>query len=396
MAEPFKNLLNAALVRRAAAHLKRSAPGFDEATFVREATRGLDALEMKARAMHIATALERTLPVEFDAAAAAIEGALAPAAVGERFEDAVEPGRQRPPPGLQGWILWPVGEFVARRGLAAPAGAQPVQPERQAQQVHRALQVLHALTQRFTAEFAIRPFILAHPDLVFATLARWAHDPSLHVRRLVSEGSRPRLPWGLQLKPLIADPGPTLPLLRALQDDASEYVRRSVANHLNDIAKDHPQLIAQWLEQHLPGASHERLALLRHASRTLIKQGDARVLAAWGLGGRLRGQAALKITPARIALGGAVRLALTLRSTARAAQTLHIDYAVHHVKADGSTSPKVFKGWHVTLAPREARTLERQHAVRPITTRVYHPGRHRVVVQVNGQPVAEAAFALRV
>jgi 3-methyladenine DNA glycosylase AlkC len=375
MAEPFKNLINAALVRQAAAHLKRHAPGFDDTGFVREATRGLDALEMKARAMQIAGALEHTLPADFDTAARLIEAALAPAPVSERFDDAAL-GRQ----GLAGWILWPVGEFVARRGLARP---------------ERALEVLHALTQRFTAEFAIRPFIVAHPALVFATLQRWARDPSPQVRRLVSEGSRPRLPWGMRLQALVADPAPTLPLLRALQDDPSETVRRSVANHLNDIAKDHPKLFAQWLEEYLPGAGAERRALLRHASRTLVKQGDARVLAAWGLGGRFRGEATLTIRPARIALGDAVQLALSLRSTARSAQTLHVDYAVHHVKARGGTSPKVFKGWHVTLAPREARTLERRHAVRPITTRVYHPGRHCVVVQINGQPVAEAAFTLR-
>lgn len=98
------------------------------------------------------------------------------------------------------------------------------------------MRTLHALTQRFTAEWALRPFIVAHPALVFATLRRWCTDPSAHVRRLVSEGSRPRLPWGLRLKGLVADPSPTLPLLRVLQDDASAYVRRSVANHLNDIA----------------------------------------------------------------------------------------------------------------------------------------------------------------
>src|SRR5439155_5352418 len=131
---------------------------------------------------------------------------------------------------------------------------------------------------------AIRPFIVRHPALAFATLARWTTDPSPQVRRLVSEGSRPRLPWGLQLKSLIADPSPTLPLLEALMDDESEFVRRSVANHLNDIAKDHPALVAEWIETHLPGASAQRRALLRHASRTLIKRGDARILKAWGLG----------------------------------------------------------------------------------------------------------------
>ena len=374
MAEPFKNLLNAGLVGNAAGHLARHAPGFDADAFVRRATRGLEALEMKARAMQIADALEAALPTRFVDAAAAIEAALAP--LESREATAPPEGLQA---GLRGWILWPVGEFVARRGLAEP---------------ERALRAMHAITQRFTAEFAIRPFIVAHPALVFATLARWVHDDSPHVRRLVSEGSRPRLPWGLQLKSLIRDPAPTLPLLRALQDDRSEYVRRSVANHLNDIAKDHPALVAQWLQDHLPQASDERQALLRHASRTLIKAGDAAVLQAWGLGRPLRGVAALSITPAAITLGQTVTVALTLRSTAALPQQLVIDYAVHHVKAKGSTSAKVFKGWKVMLPARGELTLAKRHAVRPITTRRYFGGSHRVTVQINGREVAEAAFEL--
>jgi 3-methyladenine DNA glycosylase AlkC len=375
VAEPFRNLINAALVRDAAAQLARTGAGFDAPGFVRKATRGLDALEMKARAMQIADALQATLPRPFHAAADAIEAALAPPEAGEQM--AQLQGLQQ---GLRGWILWPVGEFVAREGLAHP---------------ERALRVLHAITQRFTAEFAIRPFIVEHPAHVFDTLARWVHDDSAHVRRLVSEGSRPRLPWGLQLKALIADPGPTLPLLRALQDDPSGYVRRSVANHLNDIAKDHPALVARWLHEHLPGAPAERQALLRHASRTLIKAGNAEVLKAWGLGATFQGQARLVVKPARVALGGEVLLTLVLQSTAAQPQTLAIDYAVHHVKANGSTSPKVFKGWQLTLPPRGGLELSKRHAVKPITTRRYHPGRHPVVVQINGRPVAEAAFVLK-
>ncbi|MBI5720400.1 MAG: DNA alkylation repair protein [Burkholderiales bacterium] len=374
--EPFKNLINAELVRAAAAHLQRRQPDFDARAFVAEATRGLADLELKERAMHVAGALQHHLPADFDAAAALIEAALAPASQDEQLKDV------RHDAGLAGWILWPVGEFVVRNGM---------------QQPERALQLLHALTQRFSAEYAIRPFIASHPELAFATLARWARDPNLHVRRLVSEGSRPRLPWGMRLRALVADPSPTLPLLRALQDDPSPYVRRSVANHLNDIAKDHPQIVVAWLAEHLPGASAERRVLLRHASRTLVKKGHAPVLAAWGVGGRLRGEATLTIKPARVVLGGeGVQLALELRSTARSAQSLAIDYAVHHVKADGSTSPKVFKGWQIMLAPGETRRLVKRHAVRPITTRTYRPGRHLVVVQVNGRPVAEAAFTLRV
>ena len=374
MAEPFKNLINPALVRSAAAALQRAAPDFDAPGFVRRANQGLEALEMKARAMQIADALQATLPTDFARAAPLIEAALAPAETGEAMADLQ--GLQA---GLRGWILWPVGEFVARRGLEQP---------------ERALATLHALTQRFTAEFAIRPFIVHHPDLVFTTLQRWCRDDSHHVRRLVSEGSRPRLPWGLQLKALIRDPSPTLPLLRALQDDPSEYVRRSVANHLNDIAKDHPAHVAQWLQEHLPGAPEARRALLRHASRTLIKQGDAEVLHAWGLGTAFKGRAMLRIEPSAVALGETLTLELHLKSTAAQAQTLALDYAVHHVKANGGSSAKVFKGWQIVLPPRGEAVLTKRHSMREITTRRYHAGHHAVHVQANGRVIAEGGFAL--
>jgi len=374
--EPFKNLIDAAAVSAAASHLARARPGFDAAGFVTQATAGLGALELKARAMHVARALEATLPANFADAAAAIQAALAPAPAGEDLS-ALRGGDA----GLAGWVLWPVGEFVVRRGMAEP---------------ERALALLAELTQRFTAEFAIRPFIVAHPELSFATLARWVHHPSPHVRRLVSEGSRPRLPWGLRLKALVADPAPALPLLRALQDDDSAYVRRSVANHLNDIAKDHPQIVAQWLEAQLPGAPAARRALLKHASRTLVKQGDTRVLAAWGLGSPFRGQATLKLAPKRVALGGELTLALQVHSTAKQAQRLVIDYAVHHVKADGSRTPKVFKGWSLELPPGGTCTRVKRHALRPITTRRYHGGRHGLDIMINGRVVVQAEFHLTV
>ena len=370
--EPFKNLLNPALVRDAGTQLQAAWPAFDKAAFVRRANRGLEALELKARAMQIAAALEATLPDPFDQACKVIEAALAPATDADL--PATDDGA-----GLRGWIVWPLGEFVARRGLAEP---------------ERALVALHALTQRLTAEFAIRPLIVEHPDLVFATLERWARDPSAHVRRLVSEGSRPRLPWGLRLKALVADPSPTLPLLAALQDDPSEYVRRSVANHLNDIAKDHPQLVVEWVRRYLPGASRERRALLKHGSRTLIKRGHAEMLALWGHAARFEGDAGLKLAPRRVVVGESVALRLDLRASGAVAQALLIDYAVHHVLANGRSSAKVFKGWALTLAPGETRRLEKTHSMRAVTTRRYHAGRHVVDVRVNGQVVAQASFSL--
>ena len=374
--EPFKNFINEQTVRDTAHHLHRAWPGFPRKAFESRATAGLAELELKARVMHLSLALEACLPVDFAHAADIIEASLAPVA-GDAPQDEPHDTEQ----GLAGWAIWPLGEFVARRGLGVP---------------ERALRTLHALTQRSTAEFAIRPFIQQHPALTFNTLEQWARDPSAHVRRLVSEGSRPRLPWGMRLKSLIADPSPTLPLLLALQDDASEVVRRSVANHLNDIAKDHPGVVADWLDRHLPGATPQRRALLKHASRSLIKGSDARVLKAWGLAKPFRGEVRFKLSKRRVALGDSIEMEVTLQSGAARAQQLAIDYAVHHVKANGLTSPKVFKGWTLLLAAGERRELRKNHSLRVVTTRRYHAGTHTIELRINGRGAGSANLELQV
>jgi hypothetical protein len=150
----------------------------------------------------------------------------------------------------------------------------------------------------------------------------------------------------------------------------------------------------EWVRQRLPGASPQRQALLRHASRSLLKQGHAGMLAAWGLGAPLRGTAALRLDRKRVHLGESLGLELTLVSTASRAQRLEIDYAVHHVKADGERSPKVFKGWRIELAAGQSCTLARRHSLRPVTTRTYRAGRHALDVRINGRVVAEAEFDL--
>jgi 3-methyladenine DNA glycosylase AlkC len=381
--EPFKNLINRDTVVRTGQHLRRAWPRFDQKRFETQAATGLEGLEFKARAMQLADALEATLPDDFNAACALIEASLAPPLAIDAQGEPLKLGEAQAGSGIAGWALWAVGEFVARRGVRDAAAAQ------------RGLACLHAVTQRFTAEFAIRPIIQKHPALALDTLGEWVTDPSAHVRRLVSEGSRPRLPWGLRLQALVLDPTPTLPLLRALQDDSSSYVRRSVANHLNDIAKDHPDLVAGWVRDHLIDAPDARNALLRHASRSLIKAGHVPTLAAWGLASGLKGEATLALSTKRAAVGGEIGLRAVLRSSARKPQLLVVDYAVHHVRANGGSSPKVFKGWKLTLAPGEERTLEKRHSLKPVTTRTLYPGTHRIEVLVNGVALAEAAFELR-
>jgi hypothetical protein len=171
-------------------------------------------------------------------------------------------------------------------------------------------------------------------------------------------------------------------------------VRRSVANHLNDIAKDHSHLVVDWVQRHQTDATIERRALLAHASRTLIKQGHAGMLALWDAGAAFAGECTLKVAPRRLAIGDSALLTLSLRSTSRRPQNLLIDYAVHHVKAYGSTRAKVFKGWKFELPAGQSRVLTRRHSFRPVTTRRLHPGRHEIEVRINGQAAASAAFTL--
>lgn len=380
MAEPFKNFIDPRTVARTGEHLARVWSRFERARFERLACAGLEQLELKARAMQIADALEQTLPADFRRACEILESSLSAPLP---FDEAGEPvglGAKEQASGLSGWAVWALGEFVARRGL---------------DDVPRALACLHALTQRFSAEFALRPFLQRHPAATLRILILWTRDPSAHVRRLASEGSRPRLPWGLRLHAFVKDPAPTLPLLRALQDDPSSYVRRSVANHLNDIAKDHPALVADWVREHLADAGPARLSLLRHASRTLVKTGHPATLEAWGLGRPLRGDASLALTTSAVRIGDKLGLEVRLVSSHPEPQLLVIDYAVHYRRADGSLSRKVFKGWKLTLAAGETRRLAKQHSFRPVTTRRLHPGPHQIDLLVNGQVAADRGFTLR-
>jgi 3-methyladenine DNA glycosylase AlkC len=289
-----------------------------------------------------------------------------------------DPGDPEDP--LRGFAAWPMIEMVGFYGLDEPEAS---------------LATLRRLTGLFSAEFAIRPFIEQDTPGVLAELSEWTGDADEHVRRLVSEGTRPRLPWGRRLRAFQRDPRPVLTLLEKLKDDPSEYVRRSVANNLNDIAKDNPEPMVATCRRWARGASDERRWIIRHATRTLVKQGDPEALALLGFDPEVAVEASLTLAPRRLLLGASLRLDAELRSTGRHAQPLVVDYVVHHVKKGGHSTPKVFKLRQLELAAGERVVLSKTHPVRKISTRVYYPGRHRVELLVNGRPHAEAAFDLR-
>ena len=376
--EPFKNLINRDTVATTGRHLRRAWPRFDLKRFEAQAATGLENLEFKARAMQLADAFEATLPDDFNAACETLEASLAPPLALDAQGEPMKLGEAQADSGIAGWALWAAGEFVARRGVRDAVHAQ------------RGLACLHAVTQRFTAEFSIRAFIQQAHEPTMARLRRWAVDENHHVRRLVSEGTRPRLPWAPVLRDFVADPSPILPLLEALKDDPSDYVRRSVANNLNDIAKDHPDLVVRIAQRWWADATDDRQRLVRHALRTLVKRGHAGALAVLGY------DPAAPVVVDRVVveppvgvIGQRVRVAVDLRTDGPAPTPALVDLVVGFVKADGSVRPKVFKGAALHLEPGVVQQVGKTISLRQHTTRTHHPGTHTVAVQVNGRTVGQ-------
>jgi 3-methyladenine DNA glycosylase AlkC len=259
------------------------------------------------------------------------------------------------------------------------------------------LPALESFTQAASAEFAVRPFIIQDQTRMLAQMQQWAQHESAHVRRLASEGCRPRLPWAMALPTLKKDPTPILPILEHLKHDPSEDVRRSVANNLNDIAKDNPQVVIDTVRRwHAESSSPETQALIRHALRTLIKAGNPDALALLGYGD----QAAvviknLMVEPAVIDMHGSVTFSFEVESAADAPQDLMVDYILHLAGANGKTRTKVFKLAKVTLGPGETIRLSKPHSFKPITTRRYYPGAHAIEIQINGKGCGRVEFEVR-
>ena len=373
MPEPFKNLFNPEMIAQAGGHLHRANPEFDHGAFVALATDRLDDLELKERSNQIRDALSATLPKDFKAACETMLKALRPGAAGEH-------GNQMDEDGIAGWAVMPMADYVAEHGLGDVAFS---------------LDVLKELTKRSSSEFAVRPFFLHAPDETLRVFKSWTKDENIHVRRLASEGSRPRLPWGMRLQPFVEDPKPILPILEALRGDPEEYVRRSVANNLNDIAKDHPDLVAGIAKKWLKGASKDQVRMVKHALRSLIKDGHKPTLKVLGYG-PVEVAASLDLSAASLKMGDRLTLTAEVSSNADNAQPMIVDYVIHHRKANGQTSPKVFKWKIAELKAGQTLKLSKTHHFKPITTRVYYAGVHHVEVQINGEVWARADFTLDV
>jgi 3-methyladenine DNA glycosylase AlkC len=368
MAEPLKTFFSPALVRRLAGEIERAHPRFPARAFTKDATAGLDALELLDRGKHIAAALAKHLPPAYPDAIDVLIRSLGPEHATDELLGL----------GMAPFFYLPHVTFVAERGL---------------DHFDISMRAQYELTKRFSAELSIRPYLARDPERTLAVLRDWARDPSAHVRRLVSEGTRLRLPWAMRVPWLDRHPARVLELLELLRDDPSTLVRRSVANHLNDLGKVHSKILIDTCARWLAGAPAERRALVEHALRSAVKRGDPGALGLLGFGRRPAvAIEAARFAPKRVAIGEQVEVRIALRSTARTGQRLLIDVAVHFVKANGQASPKVFKWKRVELPAGARIEIATTISLAVHTTRKPRPGRHEVDVLVNGEALRAGAF----
>jgi len=361
----FKDWFDRDAAKALARQVASSHPDFDQQAFVRRATNGLGQLEFHDRVRLFSSALAAELPPVPDALDILVRSLPAPLATCEAITD--------------GWLQWPIGHFIGKYGL---------------NDYKRSMRAMQELTMRFSAEFPIRAFIAKYPQRAMKDLLKLTSHRNPHVRRWCSEGCRPRLPWGQHLQELIADPTPIWPILERLKDDPELYVRRSVANNLNDIAKDHPQAVIQrchvWMKQKTP----EHAWVVRHGLRTLIKQGDSAALKVLGYSKPDQISGSLQLRPASIRIGESVEMKVSLSNQGQKMQPLIVDYAVHYVRKNRKGSVKVFKWKALDLSAGEQVHLTKHHSMSKTSVRSLYPGTHHIELQVNGIKLAQQKFQL--
>ncbi|MCY7784960.1 MULTISPECIES: DNA alkylation repair protein [unclassified Bacillus (in: firmicutes)] len=344
----LKEIYNEKLLSRLIHHVKASYPDFNQDRFeehlLKEEWPGL---ALKERMRRITVSLYETLPKHFGEAVAILRDAA------PHFK------------GLSG-ILFP--DYVEQYGLA---------------HWDESIHALEYFTQYSTSEFAVRPFLLLDQDKMIAQLLAWSEHENEHVRRLASEGSRPRLPWGKSIPALKSDPSPVLPILENLMQDESLYVRKSVANNLNDISKTHSHLLRKVADQWY-GTHPYSDWIIKHAYRTLLKKGDKQALALFGYENADSIQIHdLTCQPSRIAIGESIAFSFSVRSDRD--QKVRIEYAIDFVKARGQRHQKIFKITETTIRKNETKSYTKNHSFKDLTTRKHYKGTHTLSVIINGE-----------
>jgi len=372
MSEPFliRDVYSLEVVKKIATDIKNVYASFDQKGFLDVVLPEIPTQTYSERKENITNGLIRYLPKDYKKSIDILLKVTPPPYIGDADSDMV--GR---------FYIATFTSYVSQKGLDS---------------YDISVNALYEMTKSFTAEWDIRPFLLQYPDRTLTLMKKWAKDKNIHVRRLVSEGSRPNLPWGKKLKFVDEDPKhTTLPLLSLLQDDDSEYVRRSVANHLNDLSKNNGDIVVNLLTQwRAKKSTPDKERMINHALRTLVKQGHQGALSLIGFKADFDLDIELNSIIKEVNWNGKFEFKYLLKNKKKVDQKLLIDFIIGFQKKDGKISNKVFKLKKTNLAANGEIEIAKGHSFKPIITRVYYPGKHLLYLQVNGKIVAEQTFML--
>lgn len=364
MATPLKYMYNPAYFESLCPVLHECVSGFDSREFVfRVFNNNWPDMELKERVRHISNALHPFLDKSFPAAAQQL------ICIARTIMEKTE---------LRGFSNIFLPDYIEIHGLEYPDDA---------------LDAFEEITKLVSAEFGIRPFIARYPDKVMKRMLRWALSDNKDVRRLASEGCRPRLPWAMALPDFKADPSPVLPILEKLKDDPSEYVRKSVANNLNDIAKDHPDVVLGLARKWI-GQSPRTNWIIKHGCRSLLKKGDDSALSLHGFNPKSKARVRQLLHPGEVKIGESLDFTFAFVNAESLPTPFRIEYAIDYLTSTGKKSTKVFKLKENLFKPGESVIIKRKQSFRDFTTRKHFPGKHRISILANGKKIAASDFTV--
>jgi 3-methyladenine DNA glycosylase AlkC len=360
MAEPLKNLYTPELLHKLAGIIRKHYKPFNEKAFIKDVfDQEWPQRELKQRMRHISNMLHQHLPISYP-----------------QQIDVLKPAATK----FNGFLALIFPDFVAVYGL---------------DDYSTSIDALEHFTQYSSSEFAVRPFIIKYEKQMVKQHLAWAKHKNHHVRRLASEGIRPRLPWAMALPAFKKDPTPLLPILELLKQDESEYVRKSVANCLNDMSKDHPDQVLDIVKR-WQGLSKETDWIVKHASRGLLKQGHTEALSAFGLNHKVKVAVNnLLISKNKLKIGESFQFSFEVQLLEKKVHDIRIEYKIYFMKANGKPSGKIFQIGTYPTQPQQILTISRAHAFADLTTRKHHKGAHRITIVVNGKEQTETSFTIQ-
>lgn len=357
--EPLKEMFNRNFYKHFAEEFSKADKNFHPDKFVKEVTTGFDEMSLNQRMRNTSVVLHKHLPYS--------------------YKKQIEICRKVVPTAQRGYVSLVFPDFVGLFGR---------------QDFDTSLDALKYFTSFGSSEFAIREFLRLDFKRTIKVMEKWATDKDHHVRRLSSEGSRARLPWSFKLDEVIKNPRSTLAILEKLKADEELYVKKSVANHLNDLSKDNADTMLSIVKAWDKTNTHTAW-IVKHASRSLIKKGNAESLSIFDFEKNVKVRVEnFKVNKSKFILGDTLAFEFDIISEKKTQQKLVVDYVIHYVKKGGELSPKVFKLKELSLLPGKTEHITKQQVLKDFTTRKHHPGKHKVEVMVNGKVMYGKEFVL--